>query len=156
MPNIDPNDMMARLVAIEEEILTSDVVAYPFSQGEGDAYWTNYMPILTLDQSANEYGEEITEGLATIIATLDLGNLTAGVAGEREALLTQLFFDASRYFNARPKLQSEKYPLGMPFSHFMECRSVQRVTGRAEGDSRLLIQFTLLAHLFEPLQFAYY
>lgn len=154
---IDSDDMMARLVAIEEEMVQSDAVPYPFHKQEGFPYWTNYMPNLALDRAQNNYGEEAMDATATVMAVLAIGNMTSGVPGEREAEYMKLAFFMARYFNARPKLQSSTYPEGMPYVMFMECTNVTRAAGKgAAGDDVLLANCTLVIHLFEPLNYAYF
>lgn len=154
---IDSDDMMARLVAIEEEMVQSDAVPYPFHKQEGFPYWTNYMPTLALDRGQNNFGEEAMETVPTIIATLAIGNMTSGVPGEREAEFMSLAFFMARYFNRRPKLQSSQYPEGMPYVNFLQCTNVARATGKgAAGDDVLLAVCTLVINMLEPLNYAYF
>lgn len=154
---IDPKEMMARIVAIEDEIANSDAFDYPFAKAEAFPYWTNYMPTLTLNRDQNIFGEEITEAIPTIMATLAIGNMTSGMPGERETEFVAFAFAAARYFNQRPKLQSRSFPDGMDFTSYVECTNVTRAVGKSgAGDDVLLANFTLVLHLLEPLQFAYF
>lgn len=150
---IDVDELLLRIESIETEITHSDAANNPYFKGEGLPYWTHYLASLEMGRRINEFGEEANDAMATFICTLAVGNSdNKGVEGA----YTRLAFEVARYFNQRPKLQSESFRVGANWVVYSEVTDVRRAAGGSgSGAPLILLVCTLVVHFDEPLEFAY-
>lgn len=151
MSTVNFAEFMARLVAVEKEIIpTADAVPYALHHQDG-LYFTNQLDAVTIESNSQDFD------VYTVVVNVLLvaGNKTQGYHGELEVTLQGYIGTVIATFNSRETLRSAAYNTDMNYLRWVRCAPVRPLVvtdNSGTGDEQIAAVFTLTCEFEVPLE----